>query len=209
MIPETETPDFINTLIHEKIHVYQRQNESIIDNVLSDKLKINKVVHSNTKKRANPDLNRNTYKNPNNEIMQCYYNSDNPNSIQDVTCLHNNSVNEHPYEFLAYTIANKYNDYLIKKIYKYIIFNIYIMEHIINQAPENISEDKILEVYIKNSSNVIDTLVELWDIKEEKKIVTDEQQKWNEIRETCDSFDEEMYKQIKGDSNKPIEKQNP
>tara|TARA_B110001450_G_scaffold90221_1_gene85720 strand:- start:27 stop:866 length:840 start_codon:yes stop_codon:yes gene_type:complete len=115
MIPETETPDFINTLIHEKIHVYQRQNESIIDNVLSDKLKINKVVHSNTKKRANPDLNRNTYKNPNNEIMQCYYNSDNPNSIQDVTCLHNNSVNEHPYEFLAYTIANKYNDYLIKK----------------------------------------------------------------------------------------------
>ena len=79
------------------------------------------------------------------------------------------------------------------------------MEHIINQAPENISDDKIMEIYIKNSSNVIDTLVELWDIKEEKKIVTDEQQKWNEIRETCDSFDEEMYKQIKGDSNKPIE----
>ena len=43
------------------------------------------------------------------------------------------------------------------------------MEHIINQAPENISEDKIMEIYIKNSSNVIDTLVELWDIKEEKK----------------------------------------
>lgn len=79
------------------------------------------------------------------------------------------------------------------------------MEHIINQAPENISEDKILEIYIKNSSNVIDTLVELWDIKEEKKEVTKEQQKWNEIRDTCDMFDNEMYKQIKGDSNKPIE----
>jgi len=79
------------------------------------------------------------------------------------------------------------------------------MEHIINQAPENISHDKIIEIYIKNSSNVIDTLVELWDIKEEKKEVTKEQQKWNEIRETCDSFDLEMYKQIKGDSNKPIE----
>jgi len=117
MIPETETPDLVNTLIHEKIHVYQRQHESDVDVILSnsDKLGFHKIVHFNPKKRANPDLNNNTYKNPNNELMQCYYNSDNPNSIQDVTCLHNNSVNEHPYEFLAYTIANKYNDYLIKK----------------------------------------------------------------------------------------------
>ena len=115
MIPETETPDFINTLIHEKIHVYQRYNESIIDKVLSNKLKINKIVYTNPKKRANPDLNNNIYQNEKNEILQCYYNSDNPNSIQDVTCLHNNSVNEHPYELLAYTIANKYNEYLMEK----------------------------------------------------------------------------------------------
>ena len=79
------------------------------------------------------------------------------------------------------------------------------MEHIINQAPENISDDKILEIYIKNSSNVIDTLVELWDIKEEKKEVTEEQLKWNEIRETCDLFDNEMYNQIKGNPDKPVE----
>ena len=79
------------------------------------------------------------------------------------------------------------------------------MEHIINQAPENISDDKIMEIYIKNSSNVIDTLVELWDIKEEKKEVSAEQQKWNEIRETCDLFDNEMYNQIKGNRDKPVE----
>lgn len=120
MIPETETPDLVNTLIHEKIHVYQRQHEKGVDTILSnmsnsDKLGFHKIVYFNPKKRANPDLNKNTYKNPKNEIMQCYYNSDNPNSIQDVTCLHNNSVNEHPYEFLAYTIANKYNEYLMKK----------------------------------------------------------------------------------------------
>ena len=120
MIPETETPDLVNTLIHEKIHVYQRQHEKDVDAILSnmsnsDKLGFHKIIYFNPKKRANPDLNKNTYKNPKNEIMQCYYNSDNPNSIQDVTCLHNNSVNEHPYEFLAYTIANKYNDYLMKK----------------------------------------------------------------------------------------------
>lgn len=115
MIPETETPDFVNTLIHEKIHIYQRYNESIIDNMLSEKLKINKIVYTNTKKRANPDLNNNIYQNNKNEIMQCYYNSNTPNSIQDVTCLNNNSINEHPYELLAYNIANKYNEYLMKK----------------------------------------------------------------------------------------------
>lgn len=115
MIPESETPDFINTLIHEKIHIYQRYNELIIDKMLSDKLKINKIVYTNPRKRANPDLNNNIYKNDKNEIMQCYYNSNTPNSIQDVTCLNNNSINEHPYELLAYNIANKYNEYLMKK----------------------------------------------------------------------------------------------
>jgi hypothetical protein len=115
MVPETETPDFVNTLIHEKIHVYQRYNESTVDKMLSNKLKINKVVYLNPKKRANPDLNNNTYQNDKNEILQCYYNSNSPNSIQDVTCLNNNSINEHPYELLAYNIANKYNEYLMKK----------------------------------------------------------------------------------------------
>lgn len=79
------------------------------------------------------------------------------------------------------------------------------MEQIIKQAPDYISRDKIQDVYVKNSSNAINTLVELWDIKEEKKEITKEKQKWNEIRETCDDFDTEMYKQIRGDSNKPIE----
>lgn len=115
MIPETETSDFVNTLIHEKIHVYQRYNESTVDKMLSNKLSINKVVYFNPKKRANPDLNNNTYQNEKNEILQCYYNSNTPNSIQDVTCLNNNSINEHPYELLAYNIANKYNEYLMKK----------------------------------------------------------------------------------------------
>jgi len=115
MIPETETPDFVNTLIHEKIHVYQRYNESTVDKMLSNKLRINKVVYFNPKKRANPDLNNNIYQNDKNEILQCYYNSNTPNSIQDVTCLNNNSINEHPYELLAYNIANKYNEYLMKK----------------------------------------------------------------------------------------------
>ena len=34
------------------------------------KLKINKIVYTNTKKRANPDLNNNTYQNEKNEILE-------------------------------------------------------------------------------------------------------------------------------------------
>ena len=78
------------------------------------------------------------------------------------------------------------------------------MEQLIKQAPDYISQETILEIYIKNSSNAINTLVELWDIKEEKKEISKEQQKWNEIRETFDSFDSEMYKYIKGNTNDPL-----
>tara|TARA_B110000858_G_scaffold144204_2_gene163760 strand:- start:810 stop:1649 length:840 start_codon:yes stop_codon:yes gene_type:complete len=116
-IPETETTDFVNILIHEKIHVYQRQNETIVDKMLSNKLKFEKITYYNPRKRANPDLNKNTYIDKDNKILQCYYNSDNPNSIQDVTCLDNNDILEHPYEFLAYNIANEYNK---KQMEKYI-----------------------------------------------------------------------------------------
>ena len=42
-------------------------------------------------------------------------------------------------------------------------------------------------------------------LKKKKKKVTEEQQKWNEIRETCDMFDNEMYNQIKGNPDKPVE----
>jgi hypothetical protein len=115
MLPETITDDLVNTLIHEKIHIYQRNNKSLIDNVLANKLNITKITYYNPKKRANPDLNSDFYVNEKNEILQCYYNSDNPNSIQDVSCLHNNNLYEHPYEYLAYEIANKYNENLIKK----------------------------------------------------------------------------------------------
>lgn len=124
MIPETETPDLVNTLIHEKIHVYQKVRKKEFDEIIglndsnnsnNPKLTFKKIVYFNTKKRANPDLDEFVYQNNKNEVMQCYYNSDTPNSIQDVTCLHNNSINEHPYEYIAYTIANKYNEYLMKK----------------------------------------------------------------------------------------------
>ncbi len=72
------------------------------------------------------------------------------------------------------------------------------MDEIIKQAPEGIDFSLIKEIYEKNNHDVINTLMELWDIKEKKeKDISETQKHWNDIRETCDSFDIEMAKVIK------------
>tara|TARA_B000000437_G_C11689197_1_gene322081 strand:+ start:1594 stop:2421 length:828 start_codon:yes stop_codon:yes gene_type:complete len=112
IIPKELNHNFINTLIHEKIHIYQRFNN--IDNIIK---KLGFIKHHNTKKynnRANPDLNNFLYTNSNNQLLQCIYN-DNPKSINDVVCLNNNHIYEHPYEYMAYKIANEYNKTIIDK----------------------------------------------------------------------------------------------
>lgn len=71
------------------------------------------------------------------------------------------------------------------------------MDEIIEQGPEGVTYEELLSVYIKNSSNVVDTLSELWNLKENKKNISVEENKWNEIREICDTYDSEIYKIIK------------
>jgi hypothetical protein len=66
------------------------------------------------------------------------------------------------------------------------------MDELINQAPANIDEKIIKEIYEKNNGNVMNSLMELWEIKEDIKAPTNEQKEWNEIRDTCDIFDGEM-----------------
>lgn len=68
------------------------------------------------------------------------------------------------------------------------------MEEVISQAPPNVSNDCIKEIFEKHNKNVLATLSELWDIKEN---VPKEKTKWETIRETCDEFDNEMAKSIK------------
>ncbi len=58
------------------------------------------------------------------------------------------------------------------------------------QAPSNISFEEAEIIFKKNNENIIDSLSELWEIKETKKSI--EKNKWDEIRETCDAFDNEM-----------------
>ena len=101
----------INTLIHEKIHVYQKTYPEDIEKYLKangfTKYKLRSEYNrmdNNT--RSNPDMDKWIYKNNKDEIMLTEY-MDNPNSIMDVkTKPINNTKFEHPFEFMAYDITN-------------------------------------------------------------------------------------------------------
>ena len=69
------------------------------------------------------------------------------------------------------------------------------METLIQQAPSHLTIEEIEIVYNKNEQNVINTLAELWNIVDDKKIPP--KTKWDNIRETCDAYDSEMAKVMK------------
>ena len=113
-----------NTLIHEKIHIYQRYNSKIFDKIISDMglKELDKKSYKNAKYiRSNPDTNNKIYYMANAEhaartdpateidednIMVCLYRNDKPNGINDV--IHTNYAKEHPYEKIAYEIAENF-----------------------------------------------------------------------------------------------------
>lgn len=72
---------------------------------------------------------------------------------------------------------------------------------ILNQVPENISEEKVHEILEKNDGDVIKTLHELWhdgmEYETDKNVIKNTQydekkQKWEEIRDICNSYEQEM-----------------
>jgi len=64
------------------------------------------------------------------------------------------------------------------------------MNEVVKQAPEGIDSKIIREVFERNNEDPLKTLMELWDINENKKeVITN---KWDEIRDICDSYDTEM-----------------
>lgn len=64
------------------------------------------------------------------------------------------------------------------------------MNEIIKQAPEGIDSKIIKEVFERNNEDPIKTLMELWDIKENK--IEIRSNKWDEVRDICDAYDTEM-----------------
>ena len=114
--------EIIKLLIHEKIHIYQRQNEALFKTIIynmgyaesTDGQEI-----SNDKLRyvrSNPDVNNKIYKNIHTgELMICLYTSDKPKNINDII-IEKYSM-EHPYEKIAYEISE--HIYNIHKIETY------------------------------------------------------------------------------------------
>jgi hypothetical protein len=92
------------------------------------------------------------------------------------------------------------------------------MDEVINQAPENISKEEIEIIFKKNNEDVINTLVDLWnlDVPKSKVVnVSDASEgseanidlnnpidKWANIRDICDSYDLEMQTHMNRLKNK-------
>jgi hypothetical protein len=103
---EMSKETIITTIIHEKIHVYQRMYPELFRAAL----KTAGYVQLRERKteplvRANPDIDEFIYLSPTGQEMISLYNSDKPTSISDIKY---SKISEHPYEEIAYAIAAEY-----------------------------------------------------------------------------------------------------
>ena len=115
-IDENDINKLIRVLIHEKIHVFQRNkpNHKIIKDYMNkkgyQKYKLREeLLREQPLLRTNPDLDEWIYKDiTNNKIMYCLYSNENPYSITDIKNENNEDKHkeEHPYETMAYEISS-------------------------------------------------------------------------------------------------------
>ena len=95
------------TLIHEKVHIYQKIYLDDLKKYLDKKKFVKfKKRTENDNIRANPDLDNWIYKDNNNKIYKAQYNI-NPTSIEDIIYYPiNTQLYEHPFETMAIEIEN-------------------------------------------------------------------------------------------------------
>jgi len=98
----------VKTLIHEKVHIYQRLfAQHMMAFMQHNGYSYFKKRSGVPRLRSNPDLDEWIYFNPQNKKpMAFYYVSDNPQNINDLQ--EHSGEYEHPYEEIAYKIAEKY-----------------------------------------------------------------------------------------------------
>ena len=95
------------TLIHEKVHIYQKMYRTHVDLFLKEhNIKILKKRNEEDNTRSNPDLDNYIYSDSNNNIYKAIYNQ-NPKSIEDIKYTpFPNQSSEHPFEKMAIFIEN-------------------------------------------------------------------------------------------------------
>jgi hypothetical protein len=102
-INKSSIKELTRTLLHEKVHIYQKLYPEDVDNFLdSYKFRKLKLRDAQDNTRANPDIDQWIYVDGN-MVYKAEYNR-NPRSLQD-TKLHN-QLYEHPFEKMAIEISN-------------------------------------------------------------------------------------------------------
>ena len=91
------------TLIHEKVHIYQKIYKKDVEKYLKEN---NFIIYKNREEsdniRANPDTNNFIYKDKNGVIYSAKYINNNPKSIESISYKPYNSQSyEHPFEKMA------------------------------------------------------------------------------------------------------------
>jgi hypothetical protein len=72
------------------------------------------------------------------------------------------------------------------------------MDEIFKQAPDGMTYEEVEKVFIEKNKNVLETLIELWNVPEKPVVnISENKKKWEEIRNTCDDFDFEMQKTLR------------
>jgi len=96
--------ELTRTLLHEKVHIYQKMYPEDVDKFLdSYKFTKFKIREARDNTRANPDIDDWIYKDENGMIYKAEY-KPNPKNLSDTNTP--NQMYEHPYEKMAILISN-------------------------------------------------------------------------------------------------------
>lgn len=94
------------TLLHEKVHLYQRlYREACTRQLFALGFTVHKLRKQVEMIRCNPDLDGIIYRDPKGKVLACFYRNKAPRSIRDVVYM-SSCKTEHPFEKIAYELGD-------------------------------------------------------------------------------------------------------